>query len=367
MIQRLWIHLRQQMDLYLPVLNRFLTVALILTVIGIGVFWGILQPKNDTRPAKSANPEKLSSQPNSVEPLKPTTASRVKEMMTSVFTEEELTLPENQQLLQILDSPQFHDFLETNPRNLGEFFDFFRSEGIAIDKNAVFETFHETFKQQFPAETAVSLEQHMRLSLSKLFTESGLESETAGNREDTEKFDRALEMFLSESENVTWMMNHFQGDYMKFGHWAIDVLQNPVPSRPELSPFVDMNEGPSPTAKGYSIPEGPYTPTIAPQENGRMPNPEHSTAVKLESPAQSNFESENTAPSTIGIPELPELPSEERLKTALSEQFSVERFNRAIQTLKHYGPKEGLRQLKVSDPEAAKRIESVLLSPQENK
>ena len=57
MIQRLWIYLRQRMDLYLPVLNRFLTVALILTVIGVGMFWVILQRENDARPTKLANPE----------------------------------------------------------------------------------------------------------------------------------------------------------------------------------------------------------------------------------------------------------------------------------------------------------------------
>lgn len=296
------------MDLYLPVLNRFLTVGLILTVIGVGMFWVILQRENDARPTKLANPEKLSYQPDSVEPLKPTTASRVKEMMTSVFTEEELTLPENQQLLQILDSPQFQDFLETNPNNLGNFFDFFRSQGIETEKNEVFETFHEKFKQQFPEETAASVEHQMRQVLSNLFAESGLESETAGNREDTEKFDRVLETFLSESENVTWMMNHFQGDYMAFGHWVMDVLQNPVPPLPETSPFVDMNEVYPPTPNGSSAPEGTYTPAIAPQENVRIPSPERPAAFELQVPGRNDFESENTAPSTIGIPELPELP-----------------------------------------------------------
>ena len=205
MIQKIWIRLRQRMDLYLPVLNRFLTVALILTVVGVGVFWVILQRENDARLTKRANPEKLSSQPDSVEPLKPTTAFRVKEMMTSVFTEEELILPENQQLLQVLDSPQFQDFLETDPSNLGNFFDFFRAQGIETEKNEVFETFHEKFKQQFPAETAASVEYQMRHVLSNLFAQRGLESESAGNREDTEKFDQVLETFLSESENVTWM------------------------------------------------------------------------------------------------------------------------------------------------------------------
>lgn len=238
MIQRLWIHLRQRMAAYLPILNRFLTVALILIIIGVGVFWIVLQRENGISPVQSANQEKLSSQPESVESLQPTTTSRVKEMMTSVFTEEELNLPENQQLLQILDSPQFQDFLETNPNNLGNFLDFFRSQGIVTEKNEVFETFHEKFKQQFPEETAASIEHQMRQVLSNLFAENGLESETAGNREDTGKFDRVLETFLSESENVTWMINHFQGDYMAFGHWVMDVLQNPVPPLPEISPFV---------------------------------------------------------------------------------------------------------------------------------
>ena len=216
------------MDANLPILNRFLTIAIIFTIIGVGVFWVVLQRENDARPTKFANPEKLSPQSESVESLQATTASRVKETMTSVFTEEELTLPENQQLLQILDSPQFQDFLETDPNTLGNFFDFFQAQGIEIEKNEIFEKFHEKFKQQFPAETAASIEHQMRHVLSNLFAESGLESETAGNREDTEKFDRVLETFLSESENVTWMMNHFQGDYMAFGHWVMDVLQNPV-------------------------------------------------------------------------------------------------------------------------------------------
>ncbi len=144
----------------------------------------------------------------------------------------------------------------------------------------------------------------------------------------------------------------------------MDVLQNPVLLPPEPPPF----EAPAFAPNRTLAPEGTHTPTVTTQENLRVPpSPEHPTASEIEALEQRNFESENMAPSTIGIPELPELPSEERLKTALSEQFSVERFDRAIQTLKHYGPKEGLRRLKVSDPEAAKRIESVLLSPQENK
>lgn len=56
----------------------------------------------------------------------------------------------------------------------------------------------------------------------------------------------------------------------------------------------------------------------------------------------------------VSTPEEPELPSEENFETALREHFSPERFRRAIQTLNQYGPKEGIRRLKKSDPEVAK-------------
>ena len=65
-------------------------------------------------------------------------------------------------------------------------------------------------------------------------------------------------------------------------------------------------------------------------------------------------------------PEGPELPSEENLDTVLRQQFSPERFSRAMNTLNQYGPEEGLRRLKHSDPEVAKRIERLLPKRQEN-
>ncbi len=66
------------------------------------------------------------------------------------------------------------------------------------------------------------------------------------------------------------------------------------------------------------------------------------------------------------LPVSPELPSRQRLETALREQFSLDRFNRALQTLNQYGPQEGLRRLKDSDPEVAKQIERLLPKRQEN-
>ncbi len=57
---------------------------------------------------------------------------------------------------------------------------------------------------------------------------------------------------------------------------------------------------------------------------------------------------------------LPELPAEEDFEKALRQRFSPERFNRARATLNQYGPEEGLRRLKESDPEMATHVERLI-------
>ena len=67
---------------------------------------------------------------------------------------------------------------------------------------------------------------------------------------------------------------------------------------------------------------------------------------------------------TPTVPVSPELPTRKSLETALRTQFSPDRFNRAMKTLNQYGPQEGLRRLKSSDPEVAKQVERLLPKPQ---
>lgn len=61
---------------------------------------------------------------------------------------------------------------------------------------------------------------------------------------------------------------------------------------------------------------------------------------------------------------IPEISSEEDFQKALRQRFSPDRFNTAMQTLNRYGPEEGLRRLKASDPEVAKYIERNRDSPE---
>ena len=78
---------------------------------------------------------------------------------------------------------------------------------------------------------------------------------------------------------------------------------------------------------------------------------------------------------TLGPPTIEEIeaellktlfPDERALRTqsniqkVLREQFSPQRFNSAVQTLSQYGPQEGLRRLKESDPEIAIYVERLI-------
>lgn len=56
-------------------------------------------------------------------------------------------------------------------------------------------------------------------------------------------------------------------------------------------------------------------------------------------------------------------PTIEHIEATLTEQFNPERLkrlSRAMETLHQYGPEEGLRRIKESDPEIAKQVENML-------
>ena len=79
----------------------------------------------------------------------------------------------------------------------------------------------------------------------------------------------------------------------------------------------------------------------------------------LAPPAISKPETDTVvAPGLTDVPKAPiALPTVKGLEASLKEQFSSERFGRAMDTLEQYGPEEGLRHLKENDPEIAKQIE----------
>ena len=149
------------------------------------------------------------------------------------------------------------------------------------------------------------------------------------------------------------------------GPWFIDILTNI--STPAAEPAsMETPERSFPTQNEMSD-EPVVSDVIAPQNNEESPRIEVPSASELEHAIQDNakLERDLMEPFTPSELELSKLLTEERFETTLRERFSPEQFNRAMQTLNRYGPKEGLRRLKEDDAEVAKHVERLLQRQQE--
>ena len=342
-------------------LNRFLTAALILAVIVISAFWVIQRGRNTGISTAPLTTEKLPPQSENAEELRGPDARGVVEMLEVVFTEEERASPDFQQLMSILKSPAYEEFLESTPTKLGDFLDFFQEQGMPINKSDVF----DNFKGQLSTEFSDELEPRMRSQLSALFSNNEVE---IGSDAGLRTLQQVIAEFLSDEQNTAWMMAHFQGDYNAFGQWTVDILRNPTPLPTESLPVVeDIDRVSISTRQDFSGADS--VPTIELQQDSaqerrvEVPSGEDSELLggsnEAEFPAQFMLEplESRELSSEEGI--------EENLKTAMQDQFSPQRFNRAMQTLNQYGPEEGLRRLKVSDPEVATHVERLIQSKQE--
>lgn len=268
------------------------------------------------------------------------------------FSEEQLADPLAKRMFEILESPAGQEFLKSNPNGLADTFAFFESQGIKMNHNF----FTEKYRKVFPTGEPEEFDDEMR----QRFTEMvGSGEPDPTNQEELNRFTDALTEFLKDKRNYAWVAGRFQGNNKAFGQWAIQVLQNPVPSLIEQTPEPVVSEIEIPpdtrditgsqdpaafsTNEAEELPEPP-----APEKD--LPTTETEILELLTDP-----------PTEIDAEKLiPELPTEAQLEASLREQFNPERYQKAMSTLKRYGPEEGLRRLKSEDPEIAKRIETLI-------
>jgi len=292
-------------------------------------------------------------------------ASRVKRMLNLVYTEEELTSPDWQEWIQLIESPELAAFLETNPTSIADFYNFYESQGMKVDTSKVFALFRDKLTKHFPAKTAVDLEPQMRQELTTILTENDID------------FQQAVQDFVSEEQNIAWVMEYFEGDFFEFGKWAVTVSENPVPSPTDMPTVVENNEILIPTETEGDFPD---TPTLSetsqePQDSERTSEEPVSvtedplpTLEDMEHRFKSDAELEAEFLKLLeqSFPAASKLPAIVELEKDLRQRFSPQRFNTAIQTLDRYGPEEGLRRLKESDPEVATHFERLIQGEQEN-
>ena len=173
---------------------------------------------------------------------------------------------------------------------------------------------------------------------------------------------------IAEDKYVAWIEK-------KFGSQPPSVSQEWVNSTFEEVRLAEREKYLATQRSDTTVSTNDFTPESeieAPPANGQTPantrNPsENILNVEDILSDDANAQQAGIETLTPTSPESPERSTSKSLETALRSQFSPDRFNRAMKTLNQYGPQEGLRRLKSSDPEVAKQVERLLPKPQEQK
>lgn len=338
------------------------------------------------------------------------------ELVKSFMTEEQRT--HMQSYFKVTESDEFRTFLKTKP-TLEERFNFLADRGIGdLPRNLNMLLFRESFPTGEPAD----FELEMRQKLTRMLVEGGIRSKKPIPSEivaraqalTPEEIDhvnglldqysiketihrlqmsdpRLAEVFQYGAESgleheitrsvikefwadkrvFDWRMGYFKGKFSGEGssyEWAQEVLSQ-VNSPTAAAPvFIENAEQFSPTHNEMAdVPKA--SAAITPRNYEGPSIPEASSAVDLERDIQGDVarkEVVNPAEmSTDPETEFSKQFTDEGFVTELQEQFSPERLNTAIKLLNRYGPKEGLRRLKESDPEFAKQVERRIGKSQE--
>ncbi len=267
--------------------------------------------------------------------------------------------------LAIMDTPEYEAFLETQPTSLYATLDFFESQGLEVDKSAFSRVFEKKFREHFPDETPESAKPRVRQALIDRLEESDAE----------DHLQVAME-FVAEERYNAWGSLYFETDDAAFGKWAFDILKNY--HQPAATPPVSETEetvpgAPHPSHEKELVVDSPTVePPVAPQEPSTKSNVLEMRDVLTENDIDIDTEIQKLFNSILS--DTSELPAEVDLEKdlvefeeSLPESFSPKRFQAAMRALSRYGPEEGLRHLKESDPEYARYIERSIQGEEKEK
>ena len=323
-------------------LNRILSIALIVTLMGVGILWVVSREQ-----IKSHTPQTPSSQEEGVSGGVPETS----------VDKTEHSSPDSRKFAQIAESQEFQDFMATQSDGADGLLRFFKSQGVEAHYKTYLSIFTDMFQAQFPGEQAAALEPYMRERLAVLAREMA-DSSVPGISE-SEFFEDIIVKFLIEEQNIGWLMTYFEGDFFQAARWARGIIRNPIlpPTQP-TDTFTVERTSTLPKRKQLDIGSEPLT---APQgDQTSLSNSGSSAPEGVGTGIENGIDVDSpSTPTTI------EFSIQASVQNALRERFSPERFNRAVQILNQHGPKEGMRRLKGSDPEIAKQLERSIQKEQE--
>lgn len=284
-------------------------------------------------------------------------ARRTKSLI-SIF-DDVLTTSEQEKMRETMDSPEYFEMLK-NP-STQKVLDFWESKGFSVPRGVG----RQFFSRKYPGKPE-DYELEMRAEVAKLFLASDPVDLTDPRAAATQRIE-VYNTLNKDDFMSTWYAAQFEEDWDGIFLWRREDMKN----NPALVWMTDVQRN---AATGEATPKGDVSapswdlssvmesPSISPDTTaGGSPSIFSQSTDALEPPANPKPENDaavTRAPGLTDVPKAPTaLPTGASLEASLKEQFSSERFDRAMSTLEQYGTEEGLRRLRENDPEVAKQIE----------
>lgn len=334
-------------------------LAVVLALCGIG--WNMFRPKplEPVKIYKAISPE-TSQAPQTTETAQPSKESLPSEERTDRHKDVTLdvvrtlrgtgTDPFLEKLQKAMETPEYQEYLRKQRETLGVdlslWWNFLESQGLGSGRSLQERDFNALFPD---GGNASDYEPEMRKKFAELVLENPFK--------DTGTL--LGEFWRQDKANYIWTRQHFNGHAGDYD-WAENIRQNAGSILAEFT-SVDVE-----TAHSDFISESRTTEVAEENNNTQLlPGEENETQTTPFEQVPQSLEALETELTENIFANIPKMPNNGDFEKTLREQFSPHRFNAAMQALTQYGPQEGLRRLKESDPDIATHIER-LISPEKS-
>ena len=298
-------------------------------------------------------------------------ARGIKSKFMSIYTEEQLAAPAVQKMLEVMDSPEFIKYLEKGDNTYRDWHDFLESRGMPSNQAA----FSKVFRDEFPAGEPEDYEPEIRLKVAEMFLVTEPVDPIDPQGAALQRARVVAELMTKEQTGRAWFIGQFGVDWdggfqveresiesNPALEWLVEVQRNAasIVTNAEATGSPGSNTGTSASSWDLSsVMESPPVSSDATTEESPSVSPPAIDALEPSAISKTETDAAVTpGPGLTDVPKTPtNLPTVKGLETSLKEQFSSERFNRAMSTLERYGLEEGIRRLRESDPEVAKQAE----------
>ena len=250
-----------------------------------------------------------------------------------------------------MDSPAYAEYTRKQAERLGFnivlWWEFLEAAGITHNGRILQA---EAFEKHFPdGGDYADYKPMMELKVAEMFLEDPSQSVMD-----------VLQRFNATRSNRVWRFGYFngyEGEYewgQRIQRDAVDIVVNSIRHHDPFEGAPSSSVPESLATEGFSTDVGE---AVRPPEGAPSDTPAEIPAFTEIETLPESFEAQFFQALET---EIPAFPTDAGLETQLRERFSSQRFDTATQTLHRYGPEEGLRRLKVSDPEVATHIERFL-------